>query len=148
MTSACNDSGAVIQLLSRRIRGDLEASRQAREEQLRHLLSEPLSPLAVADAHYLAEGEAEMNVDVLERADMEKLGMHALLSVARGSRQPPKLIVIPRPLLVRFSRHTRANLVCIGHRLDCATCNASTTSSRSSGASAAATATVSSRTAA
>jgi hypothetical protein len=26
--------------------------------------------------------------------DMEKLGMGALLSVARGSRQPPKLIVL------------------------------------------------------
>ena len=31
---------------------------------------------------------------VLEKADMEKLGMGALLSVARGSSQPPKLIVL------------------------------------------------------
>jgi leucyl aminopeptidase len=31
---------------------------------------------------------------VLERADMEKLGMGALLSVTAGSRQPPKLIVL------------------------------------------------------
>jgi len=31
---------------------------------------------------------------VLERADMEKLGMGALLSVARGSAEPPKLITI------------------------------------------------------
>jgi leucyl aminopeptidase len=36
----------------------------------------------------------KLGVDVLERADMEKLGMGALLSVARGSRQPPKFIVI------------------------------------------------------
>jgi leucyl aminopeptidase len=35
-----------------------------------------------------------LRVDVLERKDMEKLGMGSLLSVANGSRQPPKLIVI------------------------------------------------------
>ena len=35
-----------------------------------------------------------MKVTVLERADMEKLGMHTLLSVAQGSAQPPKLIVL------------------------------------------------------
>ncbi|MFZ9149805.1 MAG: leucyl aminopeptidase family protein, partial [Burkholderiales bacterium] len=33
-------------------------------------------------------------VQVLERADMEKLGMNTLLSVAAGSSQPPKLIVL------------------------------------------------------
>jgi leucyl aminopeptidase len=33
-------------------------------------------------------------VQVLEQQDMEQLGMGALLSVARGSRQPPKLIVL------------------------------------------------------
>lgn len=31
---------------------------------------------------------------VLEKADMEKLGMGSLLAVAQGSRQPPKLIVM------------------------------------------------------
>ena len=35
-----------------------------------------------------------LKVTVLDRADMEQLGMAALLSVARGSRQPPKLIVL------------------------------------------------------
>lgn len=35
-----------------------------------------------------------MPTTVLELADMEKLGMGSLLSVARGSRQPPKLIAI------------------------------------------------------
>jgi leucyl aminopeptidase len=33
-------------------------------------------------------------VKVLERKDMEKLGMGTLLSVARGSAEPPKLIVL------------------------------------------------------
>jgi len=35
-----------------------------------------------------------MKITVLERADMERLGMHTLLSVAQGSAQPPKLIVL------------------------------------------------------
>ncbi|ROH85857.1 leucyl aminopeptidase [Pseudomethylobacillus aquaticus] len=35
-----------------------------------------------------------MEVEVLERADMEKLGMGSFLGVAQGSVQPPKLIVL------------------------------------------------------
>ena len=35
-----------------------------------------------------------LKVEVLEEKDMEKLGMGSLLSVARGSRQPAKLIVM------------------------------------------------------
>ena len=35
-----------------------------------------------------------LKVEVLEQKDMEKLGMGAFLSVAKGSRQPPKLIVV------------------------------------------------------
>ncbi|MBI4123531.1 MAG: leucyl aminopeptidase [Betaproteobacteria bacterium] len=36
----------------------------------------------------------KLGIDVLEKRDMEKLGMGALLSVARASREPPKLIVL------------------------------------------------------
>ncbi len=49
---------------------------------------------------YLAERAKAMGkqwklkVDVLERSDMEKLGMGALLAVSAGSRQPPKLIAM------------------------------------------------------
>jgi leucyl aminopeptidase len=42
----------------------------------------------------LAKGSSKLKVSVLEEKDMEKLGMGALLSVARGSRQPAKLIVM------------------------------------------------------
>ena len=35
-----------------------------------------------------------MKINVLETADMKKLGMGTLLSVARGSAEPPKLIVL------------------------------------------------------
>jgi len=49
---------------------------------------------------YLAEQAQQLantygiKIEVLERADMEVLGMGSLLSVARGSRQPPKFIVM------------------------------------------------------
>jgi leucyl aminopeptidase len=36
----------------------------------------------------------KLGIEVLERRDMQKLGMGALLSVARASHQPPKLIVL------------------------------------------------------
>ncbi|MBI3546130.1 MAG: leucyl aminopeptidase [Gammaproteobacteria bacterium] len=49
---------------------------------------------------YLAEQAIELGktynlkITILEKDDMQKLGMGSLLSVARGSRQPPKLIVL------------------------------------------------------
>jgi len=57
-------------------------------------------PANICTPAYLAEQAADLARDhklaleVLEREDMEKLGMGSLLSVARGSRQPPKLIVL------------------------------------------------------
>ncbi|NJD89835.1 MAG: leucyl aminopeptidase [Betaproteobacteria bacterium] len=44
-------------------------------------------------AHEIAE-EHGLHCEVLEQKDLEKLGMGAFLAVARGSRQPPKLIVL------------------------------------------------------
>jgi leucyl aminopeptidase len=53
------------------------------------------TPTYLADqARELAERHPKLEVEVLEQADMEELGMGALLSVAKGSRQPPKLIVL------------------------------------------------------
>ncbi|MDK9724757.1 MAG: leucyl aminopeptidase [Sterolibacteriaceae bacterium MAG5] len=49
---------------------------------------------------YLAEQAASLakehglGIEVLERADMETLGMNTLLSVAKGSHQPPKFIIL------------------------------------------------------
>ena len=57
-------------------------------------------PPNVCTPTYLAEQAAELagsygyQLEVLEREDMEKLGMGALLGVAKGSRQLPKLIVL------------------------------------------------------
>nr|MBL8410972.1 leucyl aminopeptidase [Dechloromonas sp.] len=57
-------------------------------------------PPNVCHPSYLAEqaramaDEFKLDCQILEREDMDKLGMHSLLSVARGAHQPPKLIVL------------------------------------------------------
>lgn len=57
-------------------------------------------PSNICTPSYLAEqaaaiaSEGKMQIEVLERADMEKLGMNTLLSVAKGSHEPPKFIVM------------------------------------------------------
>ncbi|MDD3765247.1 MAG: leucyl aminopeptidase [Nevskiales bacterium] len=61
---------------------------------LAHLPGNICTPSYLADrAKKLATG-SPIKTKILEQADMEKLGMGALLSVSRGSRQPPKLIVM------------------------------------------------------
>jgi leucyl aminopeptidase len=53
------------------------------------------TPTYLADtAQKNAKRYSDMNVKILKQDDIEKLGMGALLSVAKGSRQPPRLIVI------------------------------------------------------
>ena len=57
-------------------------------------------PPNICTPSYLAEQASQiakkhnLKAEVLEKKDMEKLGMGSLLSVARGSNQPPKLIVL------------------------------------------------------
>ena len=57
-------------------------------------------PANICTPSYLAEEakklarEFKLGLEVLERKDMEKLGMGALLAVARASHQPPKLVVL------------------------------------------------------
>ncbi len=45
-------------------------------------------------ARQMADANAGVTLEVLEREDMEKLGMGSLLGVARGSANAPKLIVL------------------------------------------------------
>ncbi|MEZ5581712.1 MAG: leucyl aminopeptidase [Candidatus Competibacteraceae bacterium] len=45
-------------------------------------------------AHHLARTLSNLKVKVLEETDMKSLGMGSLLSVSRGSAQPPKLIIL------------------------------------------------------
>jgi len=52
------------------------------------------TPTYLADEAKKLARQFRLGIEVLERRDMEKLGMGALLSVTRGSRQPPKFIVL------------------------------------------------------
>ena len=52
------------------------------------------TPAYLADEARKLAREFKLGIEVLEQRDMEKLGMGALLAVSRGSRQPPKLIVL------------------------------------------------------
>lgn len=52
------------------------------------------TPSHLADEAKKLARQYRLGLEVLERRDMEKLGMRALLSVARASHQPPKLIVL------------------------------------------------------
>jgi len=52
------------------------------------------TPTYLADQAKKLAKEVKLKVEVLDRADMEKLGMGALLAVARGSVEPPKFIVL------------------------------------------------------
>ena len=52
------------------------------------------TPAYLADRARALAKEWRLGIEVLEQKDMEKLGMGALLSVAKGSRQPPRLIVL------------------------------------------------------
>ena len=52
------------------------------------------TPSYLADEAKKLARQYKLGIDVLERADMQKLGMGALLAVTNGSHQPPKLIVL------------------------------------------------------
>jgi leucyl aminopeptidase len=53
-----------------------------------------LTPARLAEQAQAIGSRTGLDVQVLERDDMEKLGMNALLAVSRGSDQPPKLILL------------------------------------------------------
>ena len=63
----------------------------------RDMANEPggyLTPTAMADRAKKMAKEFGLSVDVLDQKQIEKLGMGSFLGVARGSDEPPKLIVL------------------------------------------------------
>jgi leucyl aminopeptidase len=76
------------------IQGEAIAAGQALMKDLANLPANFCTPLYLAEQAQAMAGELGLEAEVLEREDMEKLGMHSLLSVARGSHQPPKFIVL------------------------------------------------------
>jgi leucyl aminopeptidase len=75
--------------------GQAIAAGTALAKDLANLPGNICTPGYLADqARKLARGKRKLKVSILEEKDMRKLGMGALLSVSRGSRQPAKLIVL------------------------------------------------------
>ncbi|AOT71048.1 leucyl aminopeptidase [Geosporobacter ferrireducens] len=63
----------------------------------RDLVNEPgnrMTPTVMAGVAKKVAVNHGMRIEILEKEDMEKLGMHALIGVAKGSAEPPKLIVM------------------------------------------------------
>ncbi len=62
------------------------------------------------EAIQLAKGHKTLGIRVLERKDMQKLGMNAFLSVGQGSSEPPKLVEIQ----YTGTTSTKAPIVLVG----------------------------------
>jgi len=76
------------------VEGRAIAAGMALARDLGNLPANVCTPTYLADQAVQLGRSWKLGVQVLERRDMERLGMGSLLSVARGSRQPPKLIVV------------------------------------------------------
>ncbi len=75
--------------------GQATAEGMALARDLGNLPGNICTPSYLADeARRLAKSFDSLSTEVLEEKEMEELGMGALLSVSRGSRQPAKLIVL------------------------------------------------------
>ncbi len=78
--------------------GVLEGSVVAEASNLcRSMANEPanyMTPTRMAEVALEAASEAGLSIEVLERTQMARLGMGALLGVAQGSTESPKLIVL------------------------------------------------------
>ena len=75
-------------------RGQAIAEGMSLTRDLGNLAGNICTPSYLADRARKLGKEMKLKVEVLDRAAMEKLGMGSLLSVAKGSAEPPKLIVM------------------------------------------------------
>ncbi|AVZ79386.1 leucyl aminopeptidase [Zoogloeaceae bacteirum Par-f-2] len=75
-------------------RGQAIAEGMALARNLGNMPANVCTPTYLAETAQALGKQFKFKVEVLERADMEKLGMGALLAVARGSHQPPRFIVM------------------------------------------------------
>ena len=76
------------------LQGQAIANGMALMKNLANLPGNICTPSYLAEQATSLAKEHGLGVEVLERADMEKLGMNTLLSVAKGSHQPPKFIIL------------------------------------------------------
>jgi leucyl aminopeptidase len=94
LTLAVGDRADVRKAEAGRTQGAAIAEGMALTKDLGNLPPNVCTPAYLAEQARELAKRYRMKVHVLDRADMEKLGMGSLLSVAQGSRQPPKFIVL------------------------------------------------------
>jgi leucyl aminopeptidase len=76
------------------VQGQAIAEGQKLMRDLANLPGNYCTPSYLADQARLLAREHKLGIDVLDRADMKKLGMNTLLAVAQGSAEPPRFIVL------------------------------------------------------
>ena len=76
------------------LQGHAIATGMALAKDLGNLPGNICTPTHLAETAESLGKQYKFDVEVLDREDMEKLGMGSFLSVARGSHQPPKFIVM------------------------------------------------------
>ncbi len=94
MTLALADKGDVRQAETGVKQGVALADGMALTKDLGNLPPNVCTPGYLADQARELAKRYRFKVQVLDREDMEKLGMRTLLSVAQGSHEPPKFIVL------------------------------------------------------
>jgi leucyl aminopeptidase len=88
------DAKAVAEAKVAAARGRAIAEGVALAKDLGNLPGNICTPAYLAEQAVELGKRHELKVQVLEQKELEKLGMGCFLAVARGSRQPPKLIVM------------------------------------------------------
>ena len=76
------------------VQGQAIANGTALAKTLGNLPGNICTPAHLAETALQLANDYSLACEILERADMEALGMHSLLSVAKGSHQPPRLIIL------------------------------------------------------
>lgn len=94
LTLALNDKSVIKSIAEGVSEGQAIAAGMAFTKDLGNLASNLCTPTYLAQQARKLAREFKLGIQVLERKDMETLGMGALLAVARGSHQPPKFIVL------------------------------------------------------
>lgn len=91
----CADTAQVEPLRRAAAEGGAIAHGVSLARDLGNLPGNVCTPSYLADqAHALGKEFPQLKVQVLEQGEIEELGMGAFLSVTRGSRQPPRFIVM------------------------------------------------------
>lgn len=94
LTIVENDPAKVEAITAATARGVILAQATNRTRDLANAPSNHLYPADLANEAVSLSKEAGIECYVMEREEMEAKGMGSLLSVARGSHQPPKLIAM------------------------------------------------------